>query len=84
MIDLNINKIELISNTKALEGLNRSGKGVLIYSWNKLIKRVIIENIRCFEGKLHEDNFIAHRILYSSKKIIYHANCIIICKDQEL
>ena len=38
--------------------------------WNKLYKKEVLENIIFPEGKLHEDEFTTHKILYKVKKIV--------------
>lgn len=40
-----------------------------IVSWNKLYKYELFDNIRFPKGKIHEDEFIAHRIFYKCKRI---------------
>lgn len=36
----------------------------LVVAWNKLYKKDIFNNIRYPKGKLHEDEYVIHRILY--------------------
>lgn len=38
--------------------------------WNKLYKKELLKNIIFPEGKLHEDEFTTHKILYNANKII--------------
>ena len=38
--------------------------------WNKIYKRELFEDIRFPKGKLHEDEFTIHKILYKAKSII--------------
>lgn len=38
--------------------------------WNKLYKKSVLENIIFPEGKLHEDEFTTHKILYGINKIV--------------
>jgi glycosyltransferase involved in cell wall biosynthesis len=38
--------------------------------WNKLYKKEIFENITFKEGKLHEDEFTTHKILYNANNIV--------------
>ena len=40
-------------------------------AWNKIYARKTIGEVRYPVGKLHEDEFTTHRILYNAKKIIY-------------
>lgn len=43
-----------------------------ITSWNKLYRKSLFENIKFVKGKIFEDEFITHKILYNCKKISYH------------
>jgi len=61
-------------NFSNLDGLNSlySDKGVqFVVAWNKLFKKQLFDNIRFEENKIHEDEFIAHRLIFNSSKIIY-------------
>ena len=40
-------------------------------AWNKLYRKRIFEDLRFDEGKLHEDEFIIHKVLYLSDKVIF-------------
>lgn len=40
-------------------------------AWNKLYTRDVIGDIRYPVGKLHEDEFTTHKIIYNAKKIIF-------------
>lgn len=42
----------------------------LVVAWNKLYKRCIFAELRYPVGRLHEDEFIAHRIFHECKKIV--------------
>lgn len=42
----------------------------LVVAWNKLYKREIFDDIRYPKGKLHEDEFIIHRIFYKCRKVV--------------
>lgn len=41
----------------------------LVVAWNKLYKREVFDEIRYPKGKLHEDEFIIHRLFYRCSKI---------------
>ena len=72
---LNLNKVIEMSNIEAIEKLYDKDLGVrLIVAWNKLYNKCLFDNIRYKVGRLHEDEFMAHRILYNSKKITYVDN----------
>ncbi|WP_226038117.1 glycosyltransferase family 2 protein [Aquibacillus saliphilus] len=59
------------SNIEALENIYTSLGTTFIVSWNKLYKRHLFFNLKFEEGRIHEDEFIAHKILYKSSKITY-------------
>ena len=42
-----------------------------IVAWNKLYKSSVFENLRFKEGKVHEDEFIVHQVLYKSNIVVY-------------
>lgn len=57
--------IKLLSGAGALCDIETP----LVVAWNKLYKKEIFENIRYPKGKLHEDEYIIHRIFYQCKKV---------------
>lgn len=73
--ELNLNEVIEMSNIEAIEKLYDKDLGVrLVVAWNKLYHKRLFENIRYEIGRIHEDEFIAHRILYRCKKIVYINN----------
>ena len=44
---------------------------MIVVAWNKLYKKGLFKYLRYTEGRIHEDEFIIHKLLYSSKKIAY-------------
>lgn len=73
--ELNLNEVIEMSNIEAIEKLYDKDLGVrLVVAWNKLYNKRLFDNIRYKVGRLHEDEFMAHRILYNSKKITYVDN----------
>ena len=58
-------EVEVLSGEDAFINLNR----VLIMSCNKMYKREIFDRIRFPKDKLHEDEFLIHRILYEADRI---------------
>ena len=63
--------IESMSNIEALDKMDEENGVVFIVAWNKLYKKDLFRNLRYKDGAIHEDEFIIHRILYNTKKIIY-------------
>ena len=41
-----------------------------VVSWNKMYKKEIFNSLRFPNGKIHEDEFLIHRIVFNSKKIV--------------
>ena len=73
----NVNSLEVIemSNIEAIKNLYDKEIGVkLVIACNKLYRKNLFDKIRYKVGRLHEDEFMAHRILYNSKKITYVDN----------
>ena len=70
------NNIFNYSNLEALEKLYSSTDQVgnnltMVLPVNKIYKKNLFNTIKFVEGKICEDEFMAHRILYESKKISY-------------
>lgn len=40
-------------------------------AWNKLYHKHLFADLRFDEGKLHEDEFIIHKVLYFSRKVVF-------------
>jgi len=69
-----ITSMEVIhmNNINAVNNLYDKDMGVkLVVAWNKLYSRDLFNDIRYEVGRIHEDEFIAHRLLYKCKKIVY-------------
>lgn len=62
---------EIINNVIALSRIYQSGYYALQYvvPWGKLYKKCLFENIQYPEGKLYEDIYVTHQILYKCDKI---------------
>ena len=73
--NLNLDEVIEMSNIESIEKLYDKDLGVkLVVPWNKLYNKRLFDNIRYKVGRIHEDEFIAHRILYKCKKITYVDN----------
>jgi glycosyltransferase involved in cell wall biosynthesis len=71
-----IYRIEHFTNIQALEQLYKSKPGTFVYAWNKLYKRSLFEDIRFDNGRIYEDEFISHKILYKSNKVTFISNSL--------
>lgn len=66
--EINIKKF---NNIEALEQIYLMNGPQFIIACNKLYKREIFKNLKYPEGRIHEDEFIAHKLLYNSNLVIY-------------
>jgi len=62
---------EIFNNVESLVNLYNEKAISTVVIWNKLYKRSLFENIRFPKGKIHEDEFTTHKLLYKSKKLVY-------------
>lgn len=63
--------INNFTNIEALDELCRAKDITFITPCNKLYSKKLFEHLRYIEGKICEDEFIAHRIFYNSKVTTY-------------
>lgn len=63
--------IVILNNIEAQYELYKNHGDQFVVAWNKLYKRELFRDLRYEEGKIHEDEYIIHQILYKSKTIIY-------------
>lgn len=61
----------IFNNIEALNQLYTSDNVQFVVAWNKLYKRNLFTHLRYDEGRIHEDEFIIHKLLYKNKKIVY-------------
>ncbi|WP_196007991.1 glycosyltransferase [Clostridium tyrobutyricum] len=62
--------IEIWNNIEALEKLNTDDCGKIVVTWNKLYKKELWSDIRFPEGRIHEDVFTMHKILFKTNRIV--------------
>lgn len=43
----------------------------MMVSWNKLIKKEVFDNVRFSKGRLHEDEFIIHKLIANCSRIAF-------------
>lgn len=60
----------VLTREQIFEKLVKRESAYYVTAWNKLYKRSIFENIVYPKGKLHEDEFVIHEILYLCNKIV--------------
>lgn len=61
----------IFNNIDALNQLYLENKAKMVTAWNKLYKKELFKDLRYVEGRVHEDEFIIHKLLYNSKKIVF-------------
>ncbi|MEH7225926.1 glycosyltransferase [Bacillus sp. JJ1566] len=63
--------VENFTNIEALEQIYERKVGLFTFATNKLYKRYLFEELRFNKGKIYEDEFILHKILYLSKRVTF-------------
>lgn len=63
-------KIRCFNKEEAMKELIKDGL-VQAVVWNKLYKRVVIDNLRFKVGKLNEDEFFTYKICAKAERIVY-------------
>ena len=63
--------IEVYNSIESLEKIYSSKGLEFVVAWSKLYDRSLFDDLRFEEGRIHEDEFIVHKILYNSIKTIY-------------
>ena len=76
--------IKLLKKDEILEDMYSDMYDIYVVSWNKLYAKELFLNLRFPLGKVNEDEFLAHELIYRSKKIIFVNKIlyyIITCKE---
>lgn len=66
--------IETFNKIEALEQIDKKDGVKFVIACNKLYKIELFNVLRFEEGRIHEDELMAHKIIYKSKKITF-INC---------
>ncbi len=79
--ETNILRVELndkiITNFDAVKNIADQYTGyAFVVMWNKLFKKKLFDKIRFPIGKIHEDQFIIHKLYYLSNKISTSSCCL--------
>lgn len=65
------NEIEELNNIEALHKFYENGKSACaVVAWNKIYKTKLFNDVRYPFGRVHEDVFTTHKLLYKANKII--------------
>ena len=54
-----------------LDNLISREYALMVVSWNKLYKKELFDNNRFEEGRLHEDEFMINKLIFSIEKMVY-------------
>lgn len=69
--ELYSDEIYILNNIESLDKLYNEDGVVFTVAWNKLYSRKLFHETRYDLGKIHEDEFIIHKLLYKSKYVVY-------------
>lgn len=64
-----ITQAAVFDRVQAMDCLGGDRSWYYITAWNRIYKRELFESIRFPVGKLHEDEFIAHRLFWACERI---------------
>lgn len=70
-LDYNTINVKIYNNIESLNQLYSKDVIKFVIAWNKLYKKELFTNLRYRDGKIHEDEFIIHELLFKSKKVVY-------------
>lgn len=62
-------KNETFSKSEALALLNEPRQDRFTVAWNKLYRKRLFDNLRYPEGKIHEDQWLAHKLFFKAGKV---------------
>lgn len=68
--DINV-IVKEFDNISALKELYRENGVKFVVAWNKIYKRELFDELRYENGRIHEDEILAHKLLYKCNKITY-------------
>jgi glycosyltransferase involved in cell wall biosynthesis len=63
-------QIKVFNNIDALHNLYNGNYTNTVVLWNKIYKKSLFDEIRFPLGKIHEDDFTTHKLLYKAQKIV--------------
>lgn len=69
-------KINEYTNIEALEQYFDKYSIQMIVAWGKLYKAELFKSIRFPVGKIHEDEFTTHKLIYKANKVVLTTECL--------
>lgn len=64
-----ITKYEVLDRVQMLDRLGGDRNWYYITAWNRLYRRELFENIRFPQGRIHEDEYVAHSLYWACERI---------------
>ncbi|MEC5424037.1 glycosyltransferase [Virgibacillus sp. C22-A2] len=64
-------RVQNFNNKEALNQIYTKKDATFVYSWNKLYRKHLFEDISYEFGNLYDDESVAHKLLYHSEKVTY-------------
>lgn len=65
------NQIEVFDKKSVFQNFFNDKSLETIVAWNKLYKKELFDTIRYPFGKIHEDEYVIHHLLYKTEKVVY-------------
>lgn len=66
-----LSNLKTMSNEEALHELFGDNMVMYTVAWNKMYRSKLFYSIRYPKGKIHEDEYITYKLLYSSNVVVY-------------
>ena len=64
------NKVYIYEGHRILDQLYENNV-VMVIAWNKLYKKELFDAVKYPKGRVHEDEYIIHQLLYQCKRVVY-------------
>lgn len=79
VVNISLSDVQLLTRDDAMSDIDIP----LVVAWNKLYRRSLFDGIRYPVGKLHEDEFIIHRILWKCRQIAVISSALYFYTERE-
>lgn len=73
--------VELLSKEESLNKIYTDKYTNMVVIYGKLYKKEIFKNLKFPIGKVYEDEYMIHKILFEADKIVYTDTPLLYCKD---
>lgn len=75
--------IELLSKEESLSKIYTDKYANMVVIYGKLYKKDIFKNLKFPIGKIYEDEYMIHKILFEADKVVYTDATLLYCKNTE-